>query len=72
MHDEIRLRRMLEPASLLATPTLFDSRIYSHGSFHRVTGTEAPCYQAYMDALVLGPCNIDQAHTVGEWRCTRG
>ena len=30
-------------------------------------GTEASCYQAYMDALVLGPGNIDQAHTVGEW-----
>ncbi len=31
------------------------------------SGTEAECYQAYMDALVLGPGNIDQAHTVGEW-----
>ena len=30
-------------------------------------GTEASCYQAYMDALVLGPGNIEQAHTVGEW-----
>ena len=30
-------------------------------------GTEATCYQNYMDALVLGPGNIDQAHTVGEW-----
>ena len=30
-------------------------------------GTEATCYQEYMDALVLGPGNIDQAHTVGEW-----
>ncbi len=30
-------------------------------------GTEAECYQRYMDALVLGPGNIDQAHTVGEW-----
>ncbi len=30
-------------------------------------GTEAECYQDYMDALVLGPGNIDQAHTVGEW-----
>ncbi len=30
-------------------------------------GTEASCYQTYMDALVLGPGNIDQAHTVGEW-----
>ena len=30
-------------------------------------GTEAECYQNYMDALVLGPGSIDQAHTVGEW-----
>ena len=30
-------------------------------------GTEAECYQNYMDALVLGPGHIDQAHTVGEW-----
>ena len=30
-------------------------------------GTEAACYQDYMDALVLGPGNIEQAHTVGEW-----
>ena len=30
-------------------------------------GTEAECYQEYMDALVLGPGNIEQAHTVGEW-----
>ena len=30
-------------------------------------GTEAECYQTYMDALVLGPGNIEQAHTVGEW-----
>ena len=30
-------------------------------------GTEAECYQAYMDALVLGPGSIEQAHTVGEW-----
>ena len=40
------------------------------GAPHAVTvpyGTEASCYQAYMDALVLGPGNIDQAHTVGEW-----
>ena len=29
-------------------------------------GTEAECYQRYMNALVLGPGNIDQAHTVGE------
>ena len=75
--DEIRLRHMLEAASLFAIPTLFDSRRYSYNSFHRVTGTEgavsvpygteASCYQAYMDALVLGPGNIDQAHTVGEW-----
>ena len=54
-HDEIRLCHMLEAASLFATPTLFDSRIYAYGSFHRVTGaagavsvpygTEAECYQ---------------------------
>ncbi len=40
------------------------------GAPHAVTvpyGTEASCYQTYMDALVLGPGNIDQAHTVGEW-----
>ena len=30
-------------------------------------GTEAECYQKYMEALVLGPGNIEQAHTVGEW-----
>ena len=30
-------------------------------------GTEAECYQAYMEALVLGPGSIEQAHTVGEW-----
>ena len=30
-------------------------------------GTEAECYQNYADALVLGPGNIAQAHTVGEW-----
>lgn len=30
-------------------------------------GTEAECYQAYSQALVLGPGNIAQAHTVGEW-----
>ena len=54
-HDEIRLRHMLEAASLFATPTLFDSRIYAYSSFKRVTstegavsvpyGTEAECYQ---------------------------
>jgi len=30
-------------------------------------GTEAVTYQAYMQSLVLGPGNIAQAHTVGEW-----
>ena len=30
-------------------------------------GNEAECYKRNMDALVLGPGNIDQAHTVGEW-----
>ena len=30
-------------------------------------GAEAECCQAYMDALTLGPGNIEQAHTVGEW-----
>ena len=30
-------------------------------------GTEAECYQDYMEALVLGPGSIAQAHTVGEW-----
>ena len=30
-------------------------------------GAEAECYQKDMDALVLGPGSIDQAHTVGEW-----
>ena len=63
----LRLRHMLEAASLFATPTLFDSRIYSYGSSHRATGTEASCYQAYMDALAPGPGNIEQAHTAGEW-----
>ncbi|MDE0140814.1 MAG: hypothetical protein OXI80_01875 [Caldilineaceae bacterium] len=29
-------------------------------------GTKATYYRRYMDALVLGPGNIDQAHTVGE------
>ncbi len=59
-------------ASSFTTPTLFDSRIDPYGSFHRVTGAETSCYQAYMDTLIPGPGNIDQAHTVGEWRCTRG
>ena len=73
---------MLEAASLFATPTLFDSRIYAYGSFHRVTGaegavsvpygTEAECCQWDMDAPVLGPGNIAQARIVGEWRSTRG
>ena len=68
---------MLEAASLFATPTLFDFRIYPYGSFHRVTGTdgavsapygdEAECYQRCMDALVQGYGNIDQTHTVSEW-----
>jgi len=30
-------------------------------------GTEASVYQKYMDTIVLGPGNIAQAHTVGEW-----
>lgn len=30
-------------------------------------GTEAVTYQAHMQSVVLGPGNIAQAHTVGEW-----
>lgn len=30
-------------------------------------GTEAVTYQQYMQSVVLGPGNIAQAHTVGEW-----
>ena len=54
------------------TPPPFESRIYPYAVSppRAVTvpyGTEAECYQNYMDALVLGPGSIDQAHTVGEW-----
>ena len=45
----------LKTATIFVAPTLFDSRIYAYGSFHRVTGaegtfsvpygTEAECYQ---------------------------
>ena len=62
------------------SPSPFESRIYPYAASRRSTsatgaeravtvpyGTEATCYQKYMDALVLGPGNIDQAHTVGEW-----
>ena len=30
-------------------------------------GTEAAVYQHLLDAVVLGPGNIEQAHTQGEW-----
>jgi len=30
-------------------------------------GTEALFYQDYVDLVILGPGDIDQAHTVGEW-----
>ena len=30
-------------------------------------GTEAAVYMAHLQGVVLGPGNIDQAHTVGEW-----
>ena len=59
------------------TPSPFESRISPYAASRLATGapravtvpygTEATCYQEYMDALVLGPGNIDQAHTVGEW-----
>ena len=38
-----------------------------HEDLPGLIGTEVECYQTYMDALVLGPGNIEQAHTVGEW-----
>ena len=57
--------------------TTFRSRICPYAAACRATGapravavpygTEATCYKNYMDALVLGPGNIDQAHTVGKW-----
>lgn len=40
------------------------------GAGHAVTvpfGTEAILYKDYMQAVVLGPGNIEQAHTIGEW-----
>jgi acetylornithine deacetylase len=30
-------------------------------------GTEAAVYKDYLQLVILGPGNIDQAHTVGEW-----
>jgi acetylornithine deacetylase len=30
-------------------------------------GTEAEAYQSYTQPVVLGPGNIAQAHTKGEW-----
>jgi len=30
-------------------------------------GTEAESYQAYTQCVILGPGNIEQAHTIGEW-----
>ena len=51
-------------------PAVPPARSSATGAERAVTvpyGTEAECYQKYMEAPVLGPGNIDQAHTVGEW-----
>ncbi len=51
-------------------PAAPPARFRATGAAQAVTvpyGTEAECYQEYADALVLGPGNIAQAHTVGEW-----
>ena len=63
-------QRSVGPFSAAADGPLARAACRATGAARAVTvpyGTEAECYQAYMDALVLGPGNIEQAHTVGEW-----
>ena len=62
--------RSISPFFASADGPLAQAACRATGAAQAVTvpyGTEAECYQEYADALVLGPGNIAQAHTVGEW-----
>ena len=60
----------ISPFFAAADGSLAQAACRASGAPEAVTvpyGTEAECYQKYAEALVLGPGNIAQAHTVGEW-----
>lgn len=60
----------LEPFFTSPTSPVVQAACRATGHAQPVTvpfGTEAILYKQYMDCVVLGPGNIAQAHTVGEW-----
>jgi acetylornithine deacetylase len=60
----------LSPFAVSPEAPIVQAACRASGANHAVTvpfGTEAILYKDHMQAVVLGPGNIDQAHTIGEW-----
>jgi acetylornithine deacetylase len=60
----------LEPFYTSPESPVVQSACQASGAERAITvpfGTEAILYKKYMDCVVLGPGNIAQAHTLGEW-----
>jgi len=62
--------RLLQPFYISPDSEIIQAACQATGAAHAKTvsyGTEAMIYKKYLDLVVLGPGNIEQAHTVGEW-----
>ena len=67
---EVVQQNRLDPFYNTPQSALVQSACRATGAEKALTvpfGTEASAYQKYMDTVILGPGNIAQAHTVGEW-----
>ena len=62
--------RLLQPFYVSPDAEIIQAACEATGIAHAKTvsyGTEAMVYEKYLDLVILGPGNIEQAHTVGEW-----
>lgn len=63
-------RRIIEPFYISPDAEVIQAACRATGNPKAITvpfGTEAEAYQKFTRPVILGPGNIDQAHTIGEW-----
>ena len=69
-HNLIFEARKLMPFYIDPNAPIVQAACHATGIAKAITvpyGTEAESYQAYTQCVILGPGNIAQAHTIGEW-----
>lgn len=63
-------KRILQPFYIQRDAEIVQAACRATGIPEAITvpyGTEAESYQTYTQCVILGPGNIEQAHTIGEW-----